>query len=123
VTTLTITNAKKNLGKWLSAAVNGQEIGIVFGANVVALRPIQIEAADYAWREYGLTEVDLDAFIRADNKRIEAMRRAGKFVTLPGNLKEALEKISAHRSRRAKAAPRSSAKRARQRQSGSDRRP
>jgi antitoxin (DNA-binding transcriptional repressor) of toxin-antitoxin stability system len=113
VTTLTITNAKKNLGKWLSAAVNGQEIGIVSGATVVALRPVQIEAADYAWREYGLTEADLDAFIQADNKRIQAARRAGKFVTLPGNLKEAFEKISAHRSRRAKAASRASAKRVR----------
>jgi antitoxin (DNA-binding transcriptional repressor) of toxin-antitoxin stability system len=112
VTTLTITDAKKILGKWLSAAVNGQEVGIVSGATVVALRPVRIEAADYAWREYGVTESDLNAFIRADNKRIEAMRRAGKLLTLPGNLKEALEKISAHRSRRAKAASRSSAKRA-----------
>lgn len=106
MTTLTITSAKKHLGKWLLAAVNGQEIGIVSGATVVALRPVQVEAADYAWREYGLTETDLDAFIRADNKRIEALRRAGKFVTLPGNLKEAVEKISTHRSRRAKAASR-----------------
>ena len=112
VTTLTITDAKKNLGKWLSAAVNGQEVGIVSGATVVALRPVRIEAADYAWREYGVTEADLDAFIRADNKRIQAARRAGKLLTLPGNLKEALEKISAHRFRRAKAASRSSAKRA-----------
>jgi antitoxin (DNA-binding transcriptional repressor) of toxin-antitoxin stability system len=111
VTTLTITDAKKNLGKWLLAAVNGQEVGIVSGATVVALRPVQIEAADYAWREYGVTEADMDAFIRADNKRIETVRRTGKFVTLPGNLKEPFEKISAHRSRRAKAASRSSAKR------------
>lgn len=112
MTTLTITDAKKNLGKWLLAAVNGQEIGIVSGATVVALRPVQIEAADYAWREYGVTEADLDAFIRADNKRIKTVRRAGKFVMLAGNVKEAFEKISAHRSRRAKAASRSSAKRA-----------
>lgn len=112
MTTLTITDAKKNLGKWLLAAVSGEEIGIVSGATVVALRPVQIEAADYAWREYGVTEADLEAFIQADNKRIEAVRGAGKFVTLPGNLKEAFEKISAHRSRRAKAVSRSSAKRA-----------
>src|SRR5205823_10146029 len=117
LTTLTITDAKKNLGKWLSAAVDGQEVGIVSGATVVALRPVQIEAADYAWREYGLTEADLDAFIRADNKRIATVRRAGKLISLPGSLKEAFERISAHRSHRAKAAPRSSAKRARQRRS------
>jgi antitoxin (DNA-binding transcriptional repressor) of toxin-antitoxin stability system len=115
VTTLTITDAKKNLGKWLLAAANGQEVGIVSGATVIALRPVQIEATDYAWREYGVTEADMDAFIRADNKRIEVVRRAGKFVTLPSNQKEAFEKISAHRSRRTKTASRFSAKRARRR--------
>ena len=117
MTTLTITDAKKNLGKWLSAAVNGQEIGIVSGATVVALRPVEIESTDYAWREYGLGESALDAFIRADDKRIAATQRAGQFVTLPGNAKEALEKISAHRSRRAKATPRTAAKRASRRRS------
>ena len=117
MTTLTITDAKKNLGKWLSAAVNGQEVGIVSGATVVALRPVQVEPTDYAWREYGLTEADLDMFIRADNKRIAATQRAGEFVTLPGNLKEALEKISAHPSGRAKATSRTAAKRARRRRS------
>lgn len=117
MTTLTITDAKKNLGKWLSAAVNGEEVGIVSGATVVALRPVQVEPTDYAWREYGLTEADLDTFIRADNKRIAATQRIGKFVTLPSNLKGALEKISAHRSRRTKTAPRASTKRVRRRRS------
>jgi antitoxin (DNA-binding transcriptional repressor) of toxin-antitoxin stability system len=115
VTTLTITNAKKNLGKWLSAAVNGQEIGIVSGATVVALRPVQIEATDYAWREYGLTTADLNAFIAADNKRLATLWRAGRLIRLPTNSKKALEKISRHRSHRAKAASRTSAKRARRR--------
>jgi antitoxin (DNA-binding transcriptional repressor) of toxin-antitoxin stability system len=112
---LTITDAKKNLGKWLAAAVNGQEVGIVSGATVVALRPVQVEATDYAWREYGLTAADLDAFIAADNKRVAMLRRRGRLFRLPTNLKEALEKVSPHRSRRAKAAPRASAKRARRR--------
>jgi antitoxin (DNA-binding transcriptional repressor) of toxin-antitoxin stability system len=115
VTTLTITDAKKNLGKWLSAAVNGQEIGIVSGATVVALRPVQIEATDYAWREYGLTTADLDAFVAADNKRLATQQRAGRLIRLPTNPKKALEKVSPHRSRRAKAASRASAKRARRR--------
>jgi hypothetical protein len=115
VTTLTITNAKKNLGKWLSAAMNGQEIGIVSGATVVALRPVEIEATDYALRDYGLTTADLGAFIAADNKRLATLRRAGRLICLPTNPKKALEKIAPHRSRRAKAASRASAKRARRR--------
>lgn len=111
--TLTITDAKKNLGKWLAAAVNGHDVGIVAGATVVALRPVQVEPTDYAWREYGLTDADLDRFMKADNRQIAATQRAGRFLALPGNVKEALEKISAHRSGRAKTASRPSAKRAR----------
>jgi antitoxin (DNA-binding transcriptional repressor) of toxin-antitoxin stability system len=111
MTTLTITDAKKNLGKWLTAAVRGEDIGILAGATVVALRPVEVEATDYAWREYGVTPTELDAFIKADNARIEKARREGKFITLPNNLEEALEKIAGHRSRRAKA-PSRAAKRA-----------
>src|SRR5438046_1824374 len=102
MTTLTITDAKKNLGKWLTAAVRGEDIGILAGATVVALRPVEVEATDYAWREYGLTPAELDAFITADNARIDTMRREGQFVPLPNNLEEALEKIAGHRPRRAK---------------------
>jgi antitoxin (DNA-binding transcriptional repressor) of toxin-antitoxin stability system len=115
VITLTITGAKKNLGKWLSAALNGQEVGIVSGAAVVALRPVQIQATDYAWREYGLATADLDAFIAVDNKRLATLRRAGRLIRLPTNPKKTLEKNTPHRSRRAKAASRASAKRARRR--------
>jgi|SRR5205814_5465608 len=106
MTTLTITDAKKNLGKWLAAAVQGQDIGILAGARVVALRPVEVEATDYAWREYGITPAELDAFITTDNARIEKMRREGKVITLPNNLEEALEKVAGHRRRRAKASSR-----------------
>ena len=115
MTTLTITDAKKNLGKWLTAAVKGEDIGILAGATIVALRPVEVEATDYAWREYGVTPSELDAFIRADNARLEKMRSAVKFVTLPTNVKEALEKIAGHRSRRTKTTPRPAARRARKR--------
>jgi antitoxin (DNA-binding transcriptional repressor) of toxin-antitoxin stability system len=111
MTTLTITDAKKNLGKWLTAAVKGEDIGILAGATVVALRPVEVEATDYAWREYGVTSAELDAFITADNARIDKIRREGKFITLPNNLEGALEKIADHRPRRAKA-PVRAAKRA-----------
>ena len=117
MTTLTITDAKKNLGKWLGAAVKGEDIGILAGATIVALRPVEVEATDYAWREYGVTPAELDAFIKADNARIERARREGNFITLPDNLEEALEKIAGHRSRRAKKASRFAQRTARKRRS------
>src|SRR6266705_1414949 len=112
MTTLTITHAKKNLGKWLTAAVKGEDIGILAGATVVALRPVKVEATDYAWREYGVTPAELDAFIKAENARIEKMRRKGEFIVLPDNLQQALEKITHHKPRRAKATSRAAKKRA-----------
>jgi antitoxin (DNA-binding transcriptional repressor) of toxin-antitoxin stability system len=115
MTTLTITDAKKNLGKWLTAAVKGEDIGILAGATVVALRPVEVEATDYAWREYGVTPVELDAFIKADNARIEKARRKARLITLPNNLEDALEKITGHRSRRAKAASRTAKRSVRKR--------
>jgi hypothetical protein len=53
--TLTITVAKKNLGKWLQAAASGEDIGIISGADIIALRKVRVEPMDYAWREYGVT--------------------------------------------------------------------
>jgi antitoxin (DNA-binding transcriptional repressor) of toxin-antitoxin stability system len=53
--TLTITDAKKNLSRWLTAAAKGEDIGIVCGADIIALRKVEVEAIDYAQREYGAT--------------------------------------------------------------------
>jgi hypothetical protein len=51
--TLTINDAKKNLGRWLTAAARGEDIGIVCGSDIVALRKVEVESTDYAQREYG----------------------------------------------------------------------
>jgi len=110
MTTLTITDAKKNLGKWLNAAIKGEDIGIVAGPNVVALRPVEVEATDYAWREYGVTPEQLDRFIEKENKRIDEMKRKGDYIILPDNLEEALEKITHYQPRRTKAASRTAKK-------------
>ena len=48
--TLTITNAKKNLGRWLDAAARGQDIGIVSGADIIALCKVEVESTDYLRR-------------------------------------------------------------------------
>jgi len=60
--TLTITVAKKNLGKWLQAAASGEDIGIISGADIIALRKVRVEPMDYAWREYGVTPAEMERF-------------------------------------------------------------
>ncbi len=76
--TLTVTKARQNLGGWLKRAVQGEEIGVVIGDQIVALRPVQITAADYAETEYGLTKEEMD---RAA-KRIRAEVSRGPYISL-----------------------------------------
>jgi antitoxin (DNA-binding transcriptional repressor) of toxin-antitoxin stability system len=44
--TLTITEAKRSLGRWLSAAARGEDIGIVTGADIIALRKVEVDSTD-----------------------------------------------------------------------------
>ena len=80
--TLTVTKARQNLGGWLKRAIAGEEIGVVFGAQVVALRPVPIMAADYMETEYGLTKEEADRAarrIRAESRKDLA---SGNYLTL-----------------------------------------
>ena len=103
--TLTITDAKKNLGVWLKAAAQGAEVAIVSGADVIALRKVEIEAVDYAYavREYGVTTEQLDRFERAVDHRYKKMQRSGKLMTLE-HAEESLEKTPTDRRRSVRAA-------------------
>lgn len=80
--TLTITDAKKNLGRWLAAAARGEDIGIVSGANVIALRKVEVESTDYAQREYGATPEQVSALDTATDRRYRRLRRSGKLVSV-----------------------------------------
>jgi antitoxin (DNA-binding transcriptional repressor) of toxin-antitoxin stability system len=78
MTTLTVTKARQNLGGWLKRAVSGEEIGVLVGNQVVALRPVPIMAADYMETEYGLTKEEAD---RAAN-HIIAKAGQGPYIGL-----------------------------------------
>ena len=79
--TLTITEAKRNLGRWLTAAASGEDIGIVAGADIIALRKVEVESTDYAQREYGADEDQVQRLDKATDARYRRLKRAGKMVT------------------------------------------
>jgi antitoxin (DNA-binding transcriptional repressor) of toxin-antitoxin stability system len=79
--TLTITDAKKNLSRWLDAAARGQDIGIIRGADIIALRKVEVESRDQAQREYGATQEQVAALEEATEKRYRRLKRSGKLVT------------------------------------------
>jgi antitoxin (DNA-binding transcriptional repressor) of toxin-antitoxin stability system len=84
--TLTATEARKNLTRWLKAAKDGQEVGIVYGADIFALRPVPVQAADYAQREYGVTDGQLQAFAARTGAELAAERRTGRMAVFRGRL-------------------------------------
>lgn len=68
MTTLTITEARKNLSRWLRRAKAGEEIGIIEGNQIFALRPVTVTAVDFE-------EVSVDA---PAQKKMEAIAATWK---------------------------------------------
>lgn len=90
--TLTITDAKKNLSRWLDAAARGQDIGIICGADIIALRKVEVESTDYGQREYGATPEQVAALDKATDRRYRRLKRSGKLVTVSADqLRKMLE--------------------------------
>ncbi len=80
--TLTVTEARKNLSGWIRRAGAGEEIAIIDGARIYAIRPVNILAADYALHEYGATSAEVDAAVARTRKEIAAERAAGQLTPL-----------------------------------------
>jgi len=93
--TLSPTKARSNLTFWLKAAACGEDVGILYGDQIIALRPVTVESTDYALREYGATEAEVSRLSVQAHEEIQKNRRAESLKTFTGNL-EALLADSAH---------------------------
>ena len=95
--TLTITEAKKNLGHWLKAAAQGEEVAIIAGSDIIALRKVEVAVVDtsYAEAEYGATPESLTRLETEVAARYRRQRKAGKLRSL-AQVEAALEKANAH---------------------------
>ena len=88
--TLTITSARQNLVAWLARATRGEEIGIISGAHVIALRPVAIAAADYAEQEHRLTKAELAKAAEKIHEQIDA----AETIEFTGDLRAAFASAS-----------------------------
>ncbi len=89
--TLTASKARQNLSHWLSRAINGEDIGIVCGSNIVALRPVEVHSGDYVLQEYGVTPEEADKALKKAEREIRRERLTGKMVVYErGQLRRAL---------------------------------
>jgi hypothetical protein len=85
-----VTDARQNLTHWLRLAMDGQDVGILCGNQIVALRPVQVFSEDYALQEYGLTKKELKrAADRMDAELAEDKKR-GRLRRYSGNLEKDL---------------------------------
>lgn len=75
--TVTITEAKKHLGAYLKGAVAGQNIGIICGNRIVALRPVEV------------TSMDFDEAGDADTGKLTAEQKDRLYAQLKRERKEA----------------------------------
>ena len=80
--TLTITDARRNLGRLLAAASRGEDIGIICGADIIALRKVTVESADFAQREYGATPEQVAALDEATDRRYRKLERSRELVSV-----------------------------------------
>jgi antitoxin (DNA-binding transcriptional repressor) of toxin-antitoxin stability system len=86
MTTLSPTQARANLSSLLKRAAKGEDIGILHGDQVIALRPVTVHSDDYAIREYGVTEKELDRFVKRTDRLIARERKAGTIKRYSGDL-------------------------------------
>lgn len=92
MTTLSPTKARANLTHWLKRASAGEDIGILCGDKVIALRPVRVfaEDSDYAKREYGVTVGELKTFVKRANAELKQDRRAGRVTKYKGDIRAAI---------------------------------
>lgn len=88
--TLSVTDARQNLTRWLQAAMQGEDVGILCGNQVVALRPVKVYSEDYALQEYGLTKKELSRAAKRMDAELAADKKQGRLRRYSGNLEHDL---------------------------------
>jgi len=88
--TTTATKARANLSALLRKALDGQEIGIVCNGRIVALRPVEVTATDYAGSEYGLTANDMQNVANHLHAKAKKAVKTGKAHAFDGDIEKAI---------------------------------
>lgn len=84
--TLSVTDARQNLTRWLRLAMAGEDVGILCGSQVIALRPVRVVSEDYALQEYGLTKKQLHRAAKRMDAELAADQKHGRLRRYTGDL-------------------------------------
>ena len=95
--TLTIEEAQAELPNLLKAASQGEEILIATGDDLIALHSVQLGVTEYAKHEYGVTDEEMQRFVKACDERYQRLKAEGKLVVVTeGDIRKKVEEISRH---------------------------
>ena len=84
--TLSVTDGRQNLGRWLKRALLGDDVGFLMDGRVVALRPVEVHSEDYVLHEYGVTEKQAEKAHNAVKAEIKNARATGGMKPFTGKL-------------------------------------
>ena len=78
--TLSATQARANITRWLDQAVSGQSIGITYKGRIIKLQPVPV-TEDWAAEEYGLESEEMDRAADDLLKAGRALLESGQAVS------------------------------------------
>ena len=84
--TLSVTEGRQNLGRWLKRALHGDDVGFLMDGRVVALRPVEVHSEDYVLHEYGVTEKQAEKAHKTVKADITKARATGAMKPFTGKL-------------------------------------
>ena len=84
--TLTITEARKNLGQLCSAAADGESVGIICGSQIFQLRLVDVVSWEetYPAKEYGLSLREMESFVERADADVAQRQQADGYVRFAG---------------------------------------
>ena len=84
MTTITITEAKRQLGHYLKRAASGEDIGIVSGAEIISLRKVEVISADRlassSVRDSFPPDDDWPVFVAEDGGPVDGALNHDKYI-------------------------------------------
>ena len=84
--TLSVTEGRQNLGRWLKRALHGEDVGFLMDGRVIALRPVEVHSEDYVLHEYGVTEKQAEKAHKTVKAEIAKARATGAMKPFTGKL-------------------------------------
>jgi len=86
--TLSVTEARKNLGHWVQKAIAGEDIGIVLNGRIVGLREVKVYSEGYALAEFGLKKEQLERRVHVVARKTSANKKPIRPKAHRGRLKQ-----------------------------------